>query len=218
MRQDVYVWEVPVRLIHWTIFLSLIVLCISGYYIGDPYIVVRGEAYGSYLMGWMRFIHPVVAFVFTYCVLGRIYWAFAGNRWASWRELIPLSRERRQGMPRMLRYYLFLERDPHPAVGHNPLAGISYFFVYLSFLLQILTGFALRSSAYPHGFWPGAFGWVLTLFGTQHVRLVHHLLMYVIVAWVLHHVYSAILVDHEERSGLITSIFTGYKHLERGES
>jgi Ni/Fe-hydrogenase 1 B-type cytochrome subunit len=69
MRDAVYVWELPVRLIHWTIFLSVGVLSITGYYIGDPFVSVRGEAYGGYLMGWMRFVHAVAAFVFTLSVL-----------------------------------------------------------------------------------------------------------------------------------------------------
>jgi len=217
MLERRYVWELPIRLIHWTIFLSIGVLSVTGYYIGNPFIVVRGEAYGGYLMGWMRFIHAVTAFVFTLSVLARVYWAFVGNRYARWSEFIPLSRERLTGMLKMLAYYLFLRRDPHPSVGHNPLPGLSYFLLYLAFIVQILTGFALRSAAYPGGFWPLAFGWILTVFGTQAVRLVHHLLMWVIIAFMIHHVYSAILVDTEEKSGLISSIFTGYKIVRRGE-
>ncbi|HLC02744.1 MAG TPA: Ni/Fe-hydrogenase, b-type cytochrome subunit [Anaerolineales bacterium] len=218
MRKQVYVWEVPVRLIHWTIFLSIGVLSVTGYYIGDPFVIVRGEAYGGYLMGWMRVIHAVAAFAFALSVLARIYWVFAGNRYAHWSELIPVSRDRREGMRKTLAYYLFLSRDLYSSVGHNPLAGISYFFLYLTFIAQMLTGFALRSAAYPGGFWPVAFGWILVMFGTQTVRLVHHLLMWVILAWVVHHVYSAILVDTEEKSGLISSIFTGYKTTRRKET
>lgn len=217
MREPVYVWELPVRLIHWTIFLSVGVLSVTGYYIGDPFIIARGEAYGSYLMGWMRFVHAVAAFVFTLSVLARIYWAFAGNRYARWREFIPVSRERLRGLVEMQAYYLFLRRNTYPSVGHNPLAGFSYLWLYLFFLLQILTGFALRSAGYPTGPWRAAFGWILVMFGTQTVRLVHHLLMWVIIAWIVHHVYSAILVDTEEKSGLISSMLTGYKSLQRKE-
>lgn len=111
MRDDVYVWELPVRLIHWTIFLSIAVLSVTGYYIGNPFIVVRGGADGGYVMGWMRFIHAVAAFVFTLCVLARIYWAFVGNRYARWNQFVPASRHRRTGMLKMQAYYLFLSRE-----------------------------------------------------------------------------------------------------------
>jgi Ni/Fe-hydrogenase 1 B-type cytochrome subunit len=215
MRDAVYVWELPVRLTHWAIFLSVGVLSVTGYYIGDPFVIVRGEAYGGYLMGWMRFVHAVAAFVFTLSVLARIYWAIAGNRYARWSELLPVSRERWAGALQMLGYYLFLRRAPYPSVGHNPLAGFSYLWLYVLFVLQILTGFALRSAGYPGGVWRTTFGWILVGFGSQAVRLTHHLLMWVIIAWVAHHVYSAILVDTAERSGLISSIFTGYKSVRR---
>jgi hypothetical protein len=47
----------------------------------------------------------------------------------------------------------------------------------------------------------------------QPVRLVHDLLMYLFLAFVVHHVYSALLIDIEVRSGLVSSIITGYKAL-----
>ncbi len=214
MREQVSVWEVPIRLIHWTIFLSIGVLSVTGYYIGDPFVIARSEAYGGYLMGWMRFIHAVAAFVFTLSVLARIYWAFAGNRYARWSEWIPVRRERLAGMLEVWVYYTygFLRGRAYPtSVGHNPLAGFSYLWLYLFFVLQILSGFALRSAGYPSGLWRTTFGWILVVFGTQTIRLVHHLLMWVMIAWAVHHVYSAILVDTEEKSGLISSMFTGYK-------
>jgi Ni/Fe-hydrogenase 1 B-type cytochrome subunit len=49
------------------------------------------------------------------------------------------------------------------------------------------------------------------MLGLQMTRLIHHLLMWAILAFMLHHVYSALLVDHTERNGLMSSIFSGYK-------
>ena len=43
------------------------------------------------------------------------------------------------------------------------------------------------------------------------MRLVHDLIMWLILAFVVHHVYTAILIDLEEHSGLLSSIMTGYK-------
>ena len=55
------------------------------------------------------------------------------------------------------------------------------------------------------------------MWGEQGVRLVHHLLMWAILGFLVHHVYSALLVDHWERNGLMSSIFTGYKFVTRQE-
>ena len=41
--------------------------------------------------------------------------------------------------------------------------------------------------------------------------------MYLFFVFVIHHVYSAILVSWEERNGLVESIFTGYKFVPEDE-
>ncbi len=35
----VYVWQYPLRLVHWGIVISIAVLSVTGYYIHDPFIV-----------------------------------------------------------------------------------------------------------------------------------------------------------------------------------
>jgi hypothetical protein len=55
------------------------------------------------------------------------------------------------------------------------------------------------------------FGWVIVLFGVQFLRLVHFLLMFLIIAFTIHHVYSAVLIDIEEQSGMISSMIIGRK-------
>ncbi len=57
---------------------SILVLSITGFYISDPFIGTVGIATNEFLMGTVRFIHFVTAFVFTSSVLFRIYWALAG--------------------------------------------------------------------------------------------------------------------------------------------
>src|SRR3974390_684912 len=58
----VYVWEFPVRLSHWVTVVTAAVLCFTGYYMHNPFIISRGS--GAYLMGTMRYIHLLTAFVF----------------------------------------------------------------------------------------------------------------------------------------------------------
>jgi len=45
-------------------------------------IVEGAEASFSYWFGTVRFVHFVAAFVFFFNFVGRIYWGFAGNRYA----------------------------------------------------------------------------------------------------------------------------------------
>lgn len=115
----------------------------------------------------------------------------------------------------MAAFYTFLRREPPATVGHNALAGTAYMAVFVLFLIQIFTGFALYSIPFHDGFWPTTFGWIITIFGVQSVKLLHAITMWLLIAFTVHHVYSAILIDIEERSGLVSSIITGYKSLTR---
>jgi Ni/Fe-hydrogenase 1 B-type cytochrome subunit len=202
----VYVWEVPVRLTHWVTVLAILVLSGTGFYIGDP---IFGGSVS--LMAWMRGVHRITAYVFIAGVMLRTYWAFAGNEWASWRALFPyLTAEGRRQMARTFLYYTFLRRQPPGGLGHNPLAGMAYSAVVALMVAEILTGFALQSLG--GGGWRRAlFGWIFSLISLQGVRLVHHMIMWLLLGFAVHHVYSSVLMDLEEKNGLLTSIFTGYK-------
>lgn len=214
MKVTVYVWDLPVRITHWVNVACIVVLSVTGYYIANPFIMTQGPATDQFLMGTIRFIHYVTAFIFTTSVLFRIYWAFASrSKYARWRQFVPASRGRWRALGRMIRYYTFFRREPPAEIGHNPLAGATYIGLYVLFVLQIVTGFAMYSLPYHDGWMKVVFGWIVVAFGAQPVRVVHDLIMYLIIAFTIHHVYSAVLIDGEERSGLISSIITGRKSL-----
>jgi len=78
--ERVYVWEIPVRLAHWIIFFSILILSVTGYYIGRPFIDVPNPATDHFVMGTARAIHLYTAIVFSLAVLVRIYWLFDRHR------------------------------------------------------------------------------------------------------------------------------------------
>jgi Ni/Fe-hydrogenase 1 B-type cytochrome subunit len=212
-RVRIYTWEVPVRVTHWVVVAAIVVLSVTGGYIADPFLIPPG---GSVMMV-VRFLHMLAAFVFLAAGIVRTYWLFAGNRFARWTAFIPTNRNQAREAARQLGWYLFMRPDAPKVLGHNQLAAGTYFVVFFLFLIQTLTGFALVAI---HGIQPWAtlFSWVPdVMFGVQGVRLIHHLVMWAILAFMVHHVYSALLVDHVERNGLMSSIFTGYKFVTRQE-
>lgn len=208
----VYVWEWPVRIAHWLIFLSIIVLSFTGYYMYDPFIISRGS--GAFLMGTMRFIHEVTAFVFIAAFLLRLYWFFRGNKWARWKQFVLVGKERRKDLKEWLSYYLFLRRGTIPQVGHNPLAGLAYAVIYLLVLVEILTGLALYNHILGSKVLGFFIGWLPALVSIRYLREIHFLILFAFWAFLIHHVYSAVLVGIEERtSGIVGSIFSGYKYV-----
>jgi Ni/Fe-hydrogenase 1 B-type cytochrome subunit len=205
-RFRVYVWEVPVRVTHWVTVGSIAVLTVTGLYLAEPFIIPNGGP----VMGTMRFIHYVAAFVFVSSGIVRTYWLFAGNRFSRWRAFIPTNRAHLRELVAQTGWYLFLRRTAPKVLGHNALAAGTYLVVFTLLGLQAVTGFALIGTDGTQPF-AALFGWLPGIIGIQTVRLVHHLLMWALIAFMIHHVYSALLVDHWERNGLMSSIFSGYK-------
>jgi Ni/Fe-hydrogenase 1 B-type cytochrome subunit len=215
-KERIYIWEFPVRLVHWVLFFSIIVLCGTGFYIGHPFISVPGEAKYHFVMGTVRAIHLYAAIVFAVAVLFRIYWMFAGNRYARLTELIPLSARRLRSFWQTFLYYCLLRRHPDTYPGHDALAGAAYGFIFALYLLIVATGLALYTVDAAPGSVFQAFGFLVPLFdGLQMARLIHHVAMWVVLVFIIVHVYSVVLWSFIEDSGEIDSIFTGYKFLPK---
>jgi len=219
MLRRLYVWEIPVRLTHWVNVVSIVVLSVTGYYIGNPWLAASArEWYGPYFMGNVRFVHFVFAFIFIASLALRTYWAFAGNEWASWRNLFPfLTTKGRKALLDALKYYAFRRREPPEVIGHNALAGLSYAGVVTLYFIQVFTGLALLGETNPTGIWHALTGWVFAFVSNQVLRQIHHLIMWLIFGFVLTHLYATFLVDSEEGNGLFSSIFSGFKFIHKRE-
>lgn len=210
-RVRVYVWQVPVRVTHWVTFSAIVVLTLTGSYIADPFFF----AYNVDTMRVVRSAHLLAAWIFLASGVVRTYWLFAGNQFSRWTAFIPTNRRHLDEVRTQTAFYSFLSKELPGVLGHNALAGGTYFVVFFLFLIQTVTGFGMAAI---HGIEPFAtlFGWVpAVMFGEQGMRLIHHLLMWAIIAFAIHHVYSAVLVDHWERNGLMSSIFAGSKFVPR---
>lgn len=209
----VYVWELPVRIYHWVNAAALALLCITGYLIGAPIrAFYAAEAYQQYWFGWIRFLHFVCAFVYLFNFLARIYWGFVGNKYARWNNYLPLKRWQRQEIVNVIKTDV-LQTKLHGAIstGHNAMAGLSYFFTFLAFLFQTITGFALYSSM-SNSWLPRMFTWIVPLMGGEFsVRFWHHIFLWFFVLFVIVHVYIACYHDYIEGRGTISSIVGGWK-------
>lgn len=212
MLKRVYVWEFPVRLTHWLNFAAILALSVTGFYIGAPFFRAVNEK--QLIMAQFRFVHFIAAYVFAVSVLVRIYWWFMGNRYAHWDQWIPLSKARRENLYGTAQFYCFLREHCPEAIGHTGIAGLSYFFMFMLFLIEILTGFALYSQSHVGTLWTILGGWVFVILNEGTVRLIHHLIMWIIAAFVIFHMYIAWHNDVMERSGLMSSIFSGYKSIK----
>ena len=211
-RVRVYVWQVPVRVTHWAIAVSIVALSLTGGYIADPFLIPPGGA----VMTTMRDIHIISAIVLMLAGLWRTIWLLKGNRFARWSAFIPTNRNQATELFRQAAFYAFLRREIPKVLGHNQLAATAYVALVALLVVEIVTGFVLYAVL---GVEPAAtlFGWVRELVGLQTIRLVHHLAMWGVLAIAVFHVYSCFLVDNIEKNGILTSIVNGYKYPTREE-
>jgi Ni/Fe-hydrogenase 1 B-type cytochrome subunit len=205
----VYVWTYPLRLVHWSLVLSMVCLFTTGYYIHDPFIV--GQPNRPFLMGWIRFAHEVAGMVLIAAFVLRLYLFFGGNRWMRWRAYLPLRRERWIEMRDMFKFYFFIAPTPVSRIGHNALAALSYLAIYCLILVEILTGLTMYNWL-RHSDVLGLFvGWLPRVIDIAYIRLIHFLGMFGVLVFGIIHVHIAMLISREEKKGLMDSIFIGYK-------
>jgi Ni/Fe-hydrogenase 1 B-type cytochrome subunit len=190
--------------------LSLFSLSFTGYYIAYPFI--HAVSTQQYIMGTMRFIHFVSAYVLLMGFIIRTYWLFVGNQYANWRVIVPLTKKQWTEMGEAAKFYLFIRKKPVYSMGHAPLASVCYLVVMILFLFEICSGFALYSQSHVNSFiFTILGGWLLSIMNVQTIRLWHHLAMYALLVFTIFHVYMGFFLDSVEKNGVMSSMFGGYK-------
>lgn len=214
--ERVYVWDLVVRLTHWIIMITMLILGITGIYIGKPFVIPSGPVNEQLVMANMKTVHFYTAIVFNLAVLTRVAWMFVGSYYARWHQFLPIGARRRRDVLGMLKFYTLISKKPPMNVGHNPLAGLTYLAVFGLYFLMILTGLALYSVDAGVSYMK-MWDFLVPLFGgPQTARWIHHIAMWFLFGFFAHHIWSAILVSRVEGVGLIDSMFSGYKFLPRG--
>lgn len=214
----VYLWGAPLRAMHWIAALCVVVLIVTGFYIGRPYFMTSGEASAHFMMGWARFIHFTAAAVLVMTGIVRVYWLFAGNRFERLPALFPVTPKNIRALGQTAAAYATISPEKPNFVGHNPLQQYSYTALYIMTAVMVVTGFTLYGQSNPSGFIFQVFGWVPPLFGgLQRVRLVHHVLTWGFIVFIVIHVYFAIRADYVERTGGVSAIITGGRYISTDE-
>jgi len=216
--RKIYVWEVPVRIFHWVNAISITVLIVTGLLITYPPALLRNrEAWNTFLMGYIRVTHFIAAYFFVAAMLLRIYWAFAGNKYARLKVFFPfLYKKGLKGMWDVIVHdiFLFSRKENKAQLGHNSLAATMYLIMFFMALIMLFTGFGLY--AQNASWWlPRMFSWVSPLLGgDMHTRLVHHTVMWFFVLFIVVHIYLAIFHDVKDADGEVSSMIGGYKFVE----
>jgi len=212
-----YIWELPIRIFHWANAFSIIGLIITGYLIAHPPgIISTKEAYAQFWFGEIRKIHFAFAYIMVAVLFLRVYFAFKGNKYASWKVFFPFNKKELDKMWHTIKYDIFLQKEKeydfkNISVGHNNIAAVSYLIMFIIALLMIFTGFGLYAPV-ATWFFPKMFAWVPEFFGGEfNTRIIHHFCMWFFVLFSVVHVYLVFFHDWLESRGESSSMISGYK-------
>jgi Ni/Fe-hydrogenase 1 B-type cytochrome subunit len=218
----VYVYEAPMRLWHWINALSIGVLAFTGWLIGSPLPTMPGEASDHFVMGYIRFAHFAAAYILIVGFVFRIYWAFVGNSHSRQIFLPPIfNRSWWDGVWHEVKWYSFFAKEPRKYTGHNPLATLAMHTMLLwGMILMIVTGLALYGEGAGMGSWQYTLfsSWVIPLLGqSQDVHSIHHLGMWLILIFVIIHIYVAIREDIMSRQSIVSTMISGWRMFKDSE-
>jgi cytochrome b len=195
MSEKRLVWDLPLRLFHWVLVLSLA----ASWYTAEnseEYVTV-GENVISYTQ-----IHFYLGYWALGLVVFRILWGFVGPKHARFNNFIP-------GPSRFFTYAgKFLKRDSPPAVGHNPMGAWVVVLMLLMIGAQALTGLFLidNTEIYPAPFHQTVEAATAGTLGTF-----HHINFDVLLWIVGLHVLAIVFYRFFKNQNLVGPMFTGYK-------
>lgn len=193
------------RIVHWLNVICMVVAVITGLYIGHPYYqsFIADPAVDKYVMAWNRWGHFIVAIIFdvTAVLIGYLY--FFSRFEKPYKKLIPTWKNIKEFCEVFLNLITFNRRKNFDS-SHSDSYNIVFFTIFhLLLIFMLLSGLQL----YVHGlasgissigaWWPAmlhfATDWTLQVFGgNMGVRIAHHTSMYLILVWVMCHIYYQI--------------------------
>ena len=224
------VWDAPTRWFHW-----INVLCIIGL-IAIGVVILNAKVLGLTNDGkvTLKVVHVWIGYCFVVNLLWRFIWAFIGNRYARWRQMIPGG----AGYWRSLGSYFtsLASGRSQQFLGHNPLARISVFVLFLLLTIQAISGLILAGTdiCYPPiGAWIA--GWVaapgidpatLKAYSPQMYDEVaweamrafrkpfitaHYYCFYAMAVMIVVHIAAVVITELKEGGGIVSAMFTGRK-------
>lgn len=205
-------WSVPLRINHWVMVVSILVLIVTGFYIAYPFTVFSGETVDKFLMGDMRFYHILFGIILVFIGIWRCYLALFSRFHADWKDFFAWLDLK--NMLQQIKFYLLVTRKPpEHRFLYGPLQSLAYGGCMLMLFGIIVTGIILTGACY-HA---GLTAWVYNLLkpveammgGLAMVRIIHHVLTWLFILFGGVHLYMAFWYDAVFQEGTVSSMIGG---------
>lgn len=214
--RQVAVWPRGLRIIHWiNAFSVLILIPLGAFLFFAEYLGLTDRAFGSVLG-----VHATVGAFFTFGIVARIVFLFAGPPAARWKDVLPHTKEQLALLSATLKFYFSGFKGKAPLyLTHNPVAGAWDAALFIVFLSQATTGLSMfffhsveHEHNHNHAALEGAAAWPPEWFEGLHVAGAVFIVVFVIA-----HFTALAWHDIFERRGLVSSMISGRKFYSEEE-
>jgi len=229
------------RTIHWVNVISMIVAVITGLYIGHPYYqtLIADGAVDKYVMAWNRWGHFIVAIIFDVTSILVAYLFFFSRFEQPYKKVIPTGKNIKEFVEVFLNLLTLNRRKKFDSTHSDSFNTVYFSIFHLLLAFMLFTGLQL----YVHGlgsgessigaWWPWMLhlvtDWTIPVAGwingssaptasLMDVRIVHHLTMWWILAWVAFHIYYQVWRTIFWKEGDIAIVVGGSKFVKEKEA
>ncbi len=224
------------RIIHWVNAISMVVAIVTGFYIAEPYYqtLIAEPAVDKYVMAWNRWGHFIVAIIFDVTAIVIAYLYLFSRFEKPILKLLPTPKNIIEFFEVLINL-LTLNRRKNFDSSHADSFNTVYFTIFHLLLVWMLfTGLQL----YVHGlesgmssigsWWPALLhtvtDWTIPvsaqLVGAgptpsiMDVRIVHHMTMWLIIVWIVFHIYYQVWRTIFWQEGDMAIVFGGNKFVK----
>jgi Ni/Fe-hydrogenase, b-type cytochrome subunit len=206
-------WSVAIRINHWAMAISILVLIVTGFYIADPCTIYQGETVDKFFMGNMRYVHILSGILLMFIFIWRVYLAFFSKFHADWKDFFAWTDF--ECTWHQIKFYLLIEKEaPEHDCLYGPMQSVAYSGLFFMIFLIVITGLILMGAGYHAGF--TAFFYKILkpvenmLGGLAIVRYIHHILTWLFILFIVVHVYMAFWYDAILKQGTVSSMISGW--------
>lgn len=212
-RVMVDVWDWETRVLHWLN--ALLIITLALLMIGNMAMESLGVA--EDLREPVNILHAKVGYILVVTFTLRIIWAFVGNKYARWGDIIPYTREKWAAIGQTLRWYLGGFRgEPAQAKGHDQLASLFYIALFIVLASQAVTGLLLAGSEFDMFpgtlFTAGMAEPALKAFAHEVEEFHEFGFFFIIFFYLSAHIIGLVVHEIGEKKGLLSSMVHGRKY------
>ncbi|MGV2872233.1 cytochrome b/b6 domain-containing protein [Colwellia sp. E150_009] len=191
MTKKLFVWDLPVRLFHWLLLISLL----SAWYTsnGERDLIDYHLKIGYFTLGLIIF---------------RIMWGIFGTQYAKFSQFFPTK-------AKLLSYLNKSKQNQvDTTVGHNPLGGLMIILMLLLILSQAISGLFMNDDVFTTGPYYESVNSSIQKF----MSLIHHNVFDIILFVSVVHIGAIFYYLFAKKINLIVPMFTGYKSTDNNEA